>query len=350
MMARSIPAPMLPRTPSNVLFRTATAILRSHGAGITPEDAAKTLFGKDQVILRAASAPAKTTDSGWAGPLARQVVSDLLQSIVSISAGAALLTRALQINFDHLQSIRLPSRLVDPAYAGQWTAEGAPIPVFQYPVSAGKTLTPHRLSVISVFTREMIDTSNIEMFVRSLLSESAALAVDKALFGSQADDSITPPGLLNGVTPITAASGGSDRFANMAEDIEALIAQLASAGGGAEAVFVCAPGQAAAMKTYVGPKFDYPILASMVLPAGQVICIEPCSLVATISAATPEFSVAENTLLHMETVPADIVAGSPSTPTKSLFQLDALALKMTLRDLDWKMRASHVSFVSGTNW
>jgi hypothetical protein len=349
MIARSIPAPMLARTPSNILFRTAAAILRSHASGDTPEAAAKKLFGKDQMILRAASAPARTSDSGWAGPLARQVVSDLLQSIVSISAGAALLTRALQINFDHLQSIRMPSRLVDPAYAGQWIAEGQAIPVFQYPVSAGKTLTPHRLSVISSFTREMVDTSNVEMFVRSLLSESAALAVDKALFGSQADDSITPPGLLNGVTPITAATGSSRRD-NMAGDVEALIAQLATAGGGADAVFVAAPGQAAAIKTYVGPKFDYPILTSMVLPAGQVICIEPRSLVATISAATPEFSVAENTLLHMETVPGDIVAGAPSTPTKSLFQLDALALKMTLRDLDWKMRAAHVAVVNNVNW
>jgi hypothetical protein len=349
MIARSIPAPMLARTPSNILFRTAAAILRSHGAGITPQDAAKTLFGKDQMILRAASAPAKTTDTGWAGPLARQVVSDLLQSIVSISAGAALLTKALQINFDHLQSIRLPSRLVDPAYAGQWTAEGAPIPVFQYPVSAGKTLTPHRLSVISTFTREMVDTSNIEMFVRSLLSESAALAVDKALFGTQPDDGVTPPGLLNGVTPITAASGSS-RQDNMAEDVENLVQALANNGGGADAVFVAAPGQAAAMKIYIGPKFDYPILSSMVLALGTVICIEPRSLVATISAATPEFTVADATLLHMETVPADIVAGTPSTPTKSMFQLDAMALKMTLRDLDWKMRAAHVAVVNDVNW
>jgi hypothetical protein len=274
-----------------------------------------------------------------------------LQSIVSISAGAALLIRAVQLSLDRKQSIRLPSRLVDPAYAGQWIAEGAPIPVFQFPVSSNPTLTPHKLGVVSVFTREMLEASNIEAFVRSLLSESAALAIDKALFGAQADDGVTPPGLLNIVSPTNPANG-VDKRENLMEDVSALIEAIASRGGGTDAVFVCAPAEAAAMKVNVGPQFDYDILASMVLSSGTVICVEPRSLVATIGAIMRQFSVAEATLLHMEdTAPTDINSSDAMAyPTKSIFQLDSTALKMVLSGVDWKLRAAHVSWIQSANW
>jgi hypothetical protein len=101
------------------------------------------------------------------------------------------------------------------------------------------------------------------------------------------------------------------------------------------------------MKLLASPKFDYPIFASMVLPAGTVICVETRSVVATIDTVVPEFSVAEATLLQMDTSPVDVVAGSP---TRSVFQLDSLALKMSLRNVDWKLRAPHVSWVQATNW
>jgi Phage capsid family len=341
-----------PRRGSSVLYEAAACVLRAAKAGMPPEKVARTLYPGDdsvQLVLRAASAPATVADPAWAGIVAHQVVSDLLQEIVSISAGAALLSRSQQTNFDRRQSIRLPQRLVDPNYAGTWLAEGQPIPVYQYPISAGVTLTPKKLGVICVFTHEMIETSNIESLVRSLLSESAALALDKALFGSQADDGVTPPGLLNGVAPLAAtAIGSTSKRDTMISDLGNLVQALADNGGGADPTFVCAPGQAIAARLNFFPERGDPIvLASMALPAGTVVCIETRSLVATITASMPQFSVADATLLQMADDPVDVVSG---TPTRSVFQLDALGLKMTLDAIDWKMRAPHVAWVQNVNW
>ena len=61
-----------------------------------------------------------------------------------------------------------------------------------------------------------------------MLSEASAIELDRALFGTQADDGVTPGGLLHGVTPLAAATG-TDRLGNMAADIETLIAALGAA-------------------------------------------------------------------------------------------------------------------------
>jgi hypothetical protein len=344
---RLVPAPSITK---GSLFKAATATLRAQVRNSTPEDAARSLYGKDHaldfLLSRSTSSPASVANSGWAGVLAHQVVGDLLQAIVSISAGAALLGRSQQIDFDRRQSIRLPQRLVDPAYAGVWTQEGTPIPVFQFPVSSGVTLTPHKLTVITTFTREMAESSNIEVFVRQLLSESAALALDKCLFGAQADDGVTPPGLLHGVAALTASTA-TVRSDAMAQDLGNLVQALANAGGGANPVFICAAAQAIAMRIFAGPRFDDSILASTVLPAGTVICIEPRSLVATVDAAVPEFDIKTAPLLQMSSPAVDVIAGAP---TRSMFQIDSLAMRMALRDIDWKLRAPHLSWVQATNW
>jgi hypothetical protein len=338
--------------PADYLFRSAVVHLKAGSRDIGA--VAKQIYPDDmitpQLLQRAASAPATIANQPWAGAVVREVVSDLLQAIVSISAAASLLVRAQQIVFNR-QLVILPSRLVDAAYAGSWTAEGEAIPVYQF-FSSGVTLQPHRLNVISVFTNEMIAASNIEDFVRSLLSESAALALDAALFGSQADNGVIPGGILSGLTPITASAVGStSRRDCMIEDLQNLVQTLADNGGGADACFVCAPGQAVAARMNVPSDFDHAILGSAALPSGTVVCIEPRSLVATIVGVEPEFSTAESALLHMETAPADIVnAGTPSAPTKSLFQLDSVALKMTLKNIDWKMRAPHCAYVQDVNW
>jgi hypothetical protein len=336
--------------PFDYLVRACVVVLKAEKRDYA--SVVKQIYGSDDKVtlevLRSASAPATTTTTGWADTLARKVVVDLLQSIVSLSAAAELLTRAIQISFDRRQSIILPSRQVSAAYAGTWVGEGQPIPVYQYPVSAGVTLAPHRLAVVTSFTMEMLDQSNIEAFVRSLLSESAALAIDAALFGSQADDGITPPGLLNSVAAVTAAAAGTSRLDAMTGDVENLIKPIAAAGGGANIVFVCSPEQAAAMKALASVKFDYPILASMVIPVGTVIAVESRSLAATIDAVVPEFAFAESPLLQMNTAPGDVVSGGA---TKSLFQTDGVSLKMILRNIDWKMRiGGHVAWVQNVNW
>ena len=66
----------------------------------------------------------------------------------------------------------------------------------------------------------------------------------------------------------------------------------------------------------------------------------------------PDFEVSIGATIHEESsTPADIVAGGvASTPVKTYFQIDAIALKMTLK-ASWGMRnPAHVSVVAGVTW
>jgi len=186
-----------------------------------------------------------------------------------------------------------------------------------------------------------------------LLNEAAALLLDSNLFSNAAAAAgVSPAGLLNGVSGITAATGGGVEA--MTKDVEALIVALAAAGGGGSPVFVAAPGQAAAMKMRIGPRFDYPVLASAALAAGTIIAIEAKSFVSGFS-ATPTFDVSDQTVLQLEdTSPAQVgTVGTPNVvaaPLRSLWQTNCTAVKMVLR-CAWGMRATgHVQFVSSTTW
>jgi hypothetical protein len=355
---RSLPAPSLRNAPLPVpaatyLFRAAVCFLRARLANQSIiEKTCESLYPNDPVtpmIARSTTSPATTTDPSWAGPLARKAVSSLLQEIVSVSAAADLLTRALRINFDR-GVVLLPGRQLANAGNAGWTAEGAPIPVRDYTTNL-LTLRPHKLASITTYTQEMARSSNIEEVVRSLISEDVALQLDTALFSTTAETAIVPGGILAGVAPISSANG-TDKRENMVEDIEKLVAAIAANKGGSSPVFITDPAHCAAAKAWLSPKFDYPILASTALTPGTLICVEARSLAATVVDSTPDFATAESAVLHYEdTTPADIVSGgTPATPTKSLFQTDGVALKMTISNISWMMRAAHVAWTQAVNW
>jgi HK97 family phage major capsid protein len=331
--------------PSVYLYRAAAAHIRSYVARTTPERAARELFGNDPVtaeVLRAASSPATIGNAAWAGALAQTSVDDSIQAMTSVSAAAGLIARGMQVTFDSHAAIKIPGRLVDANDAGAWVGEGGVKRVRAQRITAGPTLTPHKLAVIVTFTAEMASSSNIEAVSRALISEASALALDKALFGTQADDGVTPGGILAGVTPITPTAGGGLNALN--GDMRALVAALVAAGAGANPVLITSPVQATTLRLTAGPKFDVPTLVSSVLAAGTVIAVEPSSFVSAFGAA-PEFETGTESLLHYEdTAPVDF-----GTPSKSLFQIDSMALKMVLRAA-WGLRAPHVAVINSATW
>ena len=159
---------------------------------------------------------------------------------------------------------------------------------------------------------------------------------------------------MNGVAAAGTASPNTlgVHFA-LAKDIEMLLGALAAAGGGVNPVFITSPANCASMKLLVGPRFDYPIIASVGIAAGTLIAIEASSFVSGFSGA-PEFFTSVESTLHMETVPLPFsTVGSPNTiaaPERSLYQTDTVATKMILR-CSWAMRApGHVQYLTGVNW
>ena len=120
-----------------ILSRAAIAIARSKfSPGGLPAEIARRGWGdvaaRDvSLLLRSASAPALTTQPGWAGEFAHTVVQ-FISSLVPQSAGADLLSRALQFRFDGAASISLPVISSTPAVC---VAQAKPIPVAQFVTS-----------------------------------------------------------------------------------------------------------------------------------------------------------------------------------------------------------------------
>jgi len=341
---------------STYLFRAAASHVRSHITNNSPQRCAKEMFGDPvtELVLRAASAPATTTTSTWASQLATQSVDDSIAAITSVSAAAALIQRGTKLDFAGAASIKVPGHLVDSSDAGGWVGEGQPVKVRAQRITAGPTLAPRKAVVVTTFTNEMARSSNIEAVSRALISEATALLLDTTMFGTQADNGVTPGGLLNGVTGLTPTTGGGANA--LVGDIKNLIAALVAAGAGRDPVIVTNPVQAATLQLLAGAKFDMPVLQSTSIAVSTIIMVEASSFVSAFG-PTPEFLTGQEMTIHMEAdTPADIVAGgTAAAPAKSMFQVDSVALRMTLRAA-WGLRGAtvagkaNIAYITGATW
>jgi hypothetical protein len=352
----------IPARPSALfMWQAAAATVLGFVNGTSPEAVARSKYPNDPVtplILRGATTPAITTDPAWAGPLARQSVSLAIEEIVAMSAmGALLRAGAFNVDLGQYGSVRVPGRATTAANAGKWVQEGHPIPAVQLNILGGPVLTPTKLAVLLSMTREITEASNIEDIVRMLVTEAASLALDAAVFSTSAATPAQPAGLLNGLTPLTATAGASLGFDACGQDLGKLVGDIAARAGGVHAFFVCAPSQATSIRFWAGGQFGrgpqgdiLPVApAASLATTGTVVCLEPESLAITLS--DPQFSVSNVAAVHQEdTTPLDISSGGVlASPVKSMFQTDALALRMTL-SASWGMRAPHVSYMTGVGW
>lgn len=337
--------------PSTHFFRAAAATVCAHMEGITIEEAIRTRWPNDEltpIIARAASTQATLTDPAWAGPLAMLTVSDAIEELVAMSAiGKLIRVGAFKIDLGRYATVVVPGRALTAADAGAWLAEGAPIPVRQLQI-LGPQLTPHKLAVLVPMTREMTEASNIEEVVKQLLREASTLAIDAAIFSPNPASPAQSAGLLNGLTALTPSSSTLG-FDACGQDLGTLTHNIALSGGGSNVAFIASPKQATAIKFWSGSivaSENLPVAGAASVPDGTVIAIEPASL--AISLGAPEFSVSSVAAVHQEdTAPVtNLLTGSP---VKSMFQTDAIVLKMELWG-SWAMRAPHVSFMSAVNW
>ena len=300
-----------------------------------------------QEILETRAATPLTTMTS-AAALAPVMTSDLIASIATLSAAAKLITLGTTVDLTGIGSLRVPGRVTNAQNAGQWIEEGLPIPLRAMSIAAN-TLVPRKLAVLTSYTREQSESSNIEALVKVAIGEATGLALDAKIFSADAASAAAPAGLLNGVVPIAAATGGGTTA--MAADIAALIAALGANGAGASPVLVVAVPQATTLKLLAGPKFDLPILASASLPSGTVIAIEPSSFISGFT-SPPDFSTSSGsaTVHEEDTNVLPIVGpGGTASPVMSFFQHDVIGLKMLLRGA-FCMRAKHIAVVNNTTW
>jgi Phage capsid family len=328
-----------------ILTRAAIATVRGLIEGKPPAEIARRAWDDRGVasvlVQRAASSPAITTTAGWSAELAH-LMTRWLGLLTPVSAGADLLSRALQLRFDGYASISLPAMTLGQA---GFVGEGQPVPINQFTSSATQ-LAPHKLALASVLTAEMLAASEAELIVRQVLLESAARGIDAALFSANAASANAPAGLLYNTTPLTPSS--STGWDAQTDDLAVLAGAVARAAG-AQIVFIAAPEQAAAILLRQ-LDFHFPVLSSFALAKGVVIAVAVPALVSAFG-ATPEISASRETTLVMNTAPPDLVTGgSAASPIASVYQTDDFALEMTCW-ASWALRASGaVSWMNAVAW
>jgi hypothetical protein len=334
-----IETPVLSFPPGNSFMRIVMARALASVTRGSPAEIAGRLWPTDAIVLRAVSAPAMTTVTGWAAELARKIVTDGLAAMGPAAAGAAVLRQSLVLTWDGNGLISVPGLVAGAGNAG-FVAEGSPIPVRQLTSSAA-LLSPHKLAAIGVLTREMMEGSNAEALIGDVLMRSASAALDVALFGSAAATAAAPAGLRNGIAALTP-SAATDMSQAFYSDIAALINATAVVSGGGPYIFVGGPGLVAQMimrfllQANTLDQTNIIALESVAM-GNDLMCVATNSLVAALS-PDPVIETANAGELHMNDTPLAIVnGGAPAAPARSLYQTDSIALKMRW-PVSWALR------------
>jgi hypothetical protein len=267
--------------------------------------------------------------------------------LVPTSAGADLLARGIGLNFDGAASISVPGITIP---TGDFVAEGAPIPAVAAVTSAGPTLSPHKLAVITSLTGEMMRNANAETLVRQVLIESTGPAIDKALFSTTAGDTTRPAGLLNGITPLTPAAPGAKTEA-MQEDLGALATAVAPVAGNGQIAVIAAPAEAVAIGLRLPREPAYPVLTSAQLATGTVIAIALPALVSAVE-GSPQIDASTQAEFVRDTAPTAI-DGAMTPPLQlvgSLYQTDEVGLRLRW-PISWALRTSAgLAWMQSVNW
>ena len=379
--ARPFSFPTKKTDPLDYLVRAGTVQLLSHRLKVDPERARQMIaaefpsYGDEPTkaicdwVMRAATAPAMTTVTGWAAELVQQINVDFMETLMPKSVFPRLRTYGLSLSFGRNGKIAIPTRSRTPTIAGSFVGEGMPIPVRQGQFTA-QILVPKKMAVITTWTREICEHSvpAIEGLLRNAIQEDTAVSLDAILLDAGAATAIRPAGLLNGVSVTTATAGGG--FNALVGDIKNLTGALmtGTAGNIRNMVFLMNPQQVLSSSLTPAPNsgifpFEevgrgtlrgYPVIDSGTVPLGTVIALDAADFV-VVGGEAPRFEISDQATLHEEdTTPLPIVSGSaPGThanPVRSLWQTDSLALRLVL-PLNWTLRRTGVvAWTSGVTW
>lgn len=352
--------PYLPRDiakadPVQALRRFVTTQAAAHSLRRPADEVARAWFGKDlahfESVARAAVAPASTT--GWGSQLIEAPVGPFIRSLRHRSAAAQLMSVSPIVDLANVGAVALPT--AGTGFSGAaFVAEGSPIPAISGSFGAAIVGPPSKLAMIAGLTEDLAHYSaaNAEIVIGEAMEDAATRSLDGELFSTTASSASRPAGLLNGVTPITATSGGG--LAAMVKDVQNLVGAISDAGGGANIMIFANPRQIVALNALSANGVGYPIINAPSLAAGTVVAIE-ASAFASGFAGLPEVEVGRHAVIHYENgSPAQIgTAGSPNVvaaPAQSAWQTHSMVLRLII-PCAWTMRGTGlVQVVTGATW
>jgi hypothetical protein len=351
------PRPLVPSDlppADRVLIRaiTARAVAASRGPGTRPEQIAEQFWPRDRAthafVTRAATTGATMGGSGWAIDLVATAVSSFIGSL-SASAAGALIAAAPQFDLGRNGQITLPRATLTGTGLSAWTGEAQPIPVGAGQLTAPQLGPAKHLGLIEVISAELarVSPGDAEAIVGTLLKDSMAKQLDLAIFSATAGSSTQPAGILNGISAVTATTGGG--LSAALGDVRLLADAVAAGGGGGMPMFFASCGRALTLLGYA-PALAGRVFGSAFIAAATLIAVDPAAFASTVGSA-PELTVSREALLHFEdTTPLQIATGAQgsgvlATPSRDLFQTDQIGIR-AIFECAWVMRVPAVSFIS----
>lgn len=292
-------------------------------------------------LLRAASAPGTTADSGYLAELAVEALAAFVSTLPD-AAAASLMRAAPAIPLAPNGTALIPVRTTAPR-APAWVVEGSPIAVRADGWNTVQLGPWRKIAAIAVITREAAKRADGEAALRLALQEDGAIGLDAAVFSDETGSGAAIAGLLNGATVVNG-SGDSLR------DIQALAAAV-SAGGSGMVAYVAGPGTAAALNAdaALAPQ----VLPSLAVPETMLIAIDPRSVAWAVGANELEIEVSNQAVLHMEDTTPAAIADSGSAAggsVRSLWQTDCVAIRLDLPVAFAKRRAAAAAFIDHVDY
>lgn len=339
-----------PHLPPNE--RTAPSVIRGLIADAivlrerSPKNAARLAAGNARLVdaVERAAVTFTATQSAFNAP---RYVDDVAL-FIGPSGFRAIAAKAVLANFDdEASSVVITNTVVSPTQFS-FVAQGAPIRVRQSSYSS-TSVTPRKVGVIQVLTRQLLESSNAGPLTRRALEEGLPGAADYIMLDTAADDTIRPAGIRNGISAET--SGGANA---MVADLTLLASKVAGIAGNLEnIIFIADPTTAAKIKIAL-PLFGFQVVASAGLAAGTVMAVA-ANAIAIGAGSEIRYETSATAAIHMEdAAPADVgTVGTPNAiaaPVRSMLQTDCIAAKLIF-NLDWKVRvANSVAWMGSIAW
>ena len=367
-----LPAPKK-TTPTESVIRGAVSLMFAHRYRKTLQEAREIIYPKDEatkayieMIEKAASAPALTTVVGLGsgaqpddlfGFHGSADAVEYLPAIGSSRSVAVVRSRRAHRHSDALEDAD-DRRQLRRRSATDPRAPGSVHVADRGPQEGRCDHDVHPGDLASTrFRRSKVCCAR--PFKRTPLSQ-----LNSVLLDTNPATAVRPAGLFNGITPITATTGGG--FNALVGDVKAITAAILALTQGhiRSPVFLMNPTQINSIKLTAnalgqfpfreeitaGNLLGYPVIDSGTVPSATVGMVDAADFV-SVGGEAPRFEISDQATLHMDdTTPLPIVdGGTPAAPVRSLFQTDSLGLRM-LWPLNWVMRRPVAAIITGVTW
>jgi HK97 family phage major capsid protein len=305
-----------------------------------------------QLAMRAAQAPASTSDPNWASALTREQVANAIDIVAPDSVLAAL--PLVRLGFDGAAKLRVPARgPAESSLAADWRAEGDAIHVGGLHLD-GVQLTPKSLGTIGTFSAELVARAvgDVALMVQQAMQRDSAIALDRAFLDSDPGSTLRPAGMQ--ALAVSRPSSGSD-VDSITSDLLDCAAAMIDSGCGLRPMWVGNTldfQRLATLRTASGALgfpslsnapptlLDYGVVASPNAPTGLLFLIDCAEVV--LASQEPKFDQSAEATLHEESVdplPLADGAGVVASPSRAMFQTNCIALR-AVWETDWNLLAA----------